>query len=121
MNTINLTKENFDSIITQNELVVIDFWAEWCAPCKAFEPIYAEVASQYPDILFAKVNTEAQAELAADFNIRSIPTLVILRQKIMVFFESGLLPASAMHDLIKQAKALDMGEVLKELQEASKE
>lgn len=119
MSIINLTQENFDSVIEQHEIVVIDFWAEWCVPCRSFAPIFEGVANKNPDIAFAKVNTEEQSELAAEFTIRSIPTIMILRQKIMIFCESGLLPASALEDLLRQAKALDMNEVLKQLKETN--
>lgn len=117
MSIMNLTKGNFDQIIAANELVVIDFWAEWCAPCRSFEPIYEQIANNHQNILFAKVNIEEESELAAEFTIRSIPTLMILRQKIMVFCESGLLPAAAVEDLLKQAQLLNMDEVRKQLQE----
>lgn len=112
---LNLTKDNFDQVITDNELIVIDFWAEWCVPCRSFAPIFEQVSKQHPEFIFAKVNTEEQPELAADFNIRSIPTVMILRRKIMVYCESGLLPASALNDLLEQAKALDMDEIYKKL------
>lgn len=112
-----LTKENFDQVIAKNDIVVIDFWADWCVPCRSFAPIFEQVANKNPEIFFGKVDTEDQSELAAEFTIRSIPTVMILRQKIMIFCESGLLPASALEDLIKQAKALDMREVKKQLGE----
>lgn len=110
-NIINLTSANFDDIISNKDIVLIDFWAQWCAPCKSFAKVYEEIAAQYPAITFAKVNIDAEQELAADFHIRSIPTLMIFRQGIGVFSESGVLPAAAVHDLIQQAQRLDMSKV----------
>lgn len=117
MTIIALTQENFDEIINNNNLVVIDFWAKWCAPCLSFAPIYEQIANKHSEIVFTKVNTEEETELAAEFTIRSIPTLMIFRQKIMVFCESGLLPAVAVEDLLQQAKQLNMDEVRKQLKE----
>jgi len=117
VNILTLTKENFDKTVAENELIVVDFWADWCIPCRNFAPIFAKVAEKYPDITFGKINTEEQSQLAADFNIRSIPTLMVIRQKIMVFFEAGVLPMSALDDLIQQAKGLDMEQVKKQLGE----
>jgi len=121
MDILNLTKENFDKTIEENAIVVIDYWAEWCGPCKAFSPIFASIAEQYSDVLFAKVNTEAQSELAQDFNIRSIPTIMVLRESIVVFSQSGSMPASALNDLIDQTKNLDMEEVRKNIAATSGE
>lgn len=115
MAIMKLTKENFDSVIEANELIVIDFWAEWCAPCLTFGKIFAEVAEQYPQVIFGKINTEEEPHLATDFMIRSIPTVMILRQKVMVFREAGLLPKEAFEDLIKQAQALNMDDVRKQI------
>lgn len=117
MNIVTITKENFDEIITKNELVVVDFWAEWCAPCRSFSQIYEQVAQQNPDIIFGKVNTEEQSELAAEFHVRSIPMVMIIRRKIVIFSESGLLPEVALQDLLNQAKALDIDKVRKDLHE----
>jgi thioredoxin 1 len=117
MAIITLTKENFDHVVASNEIVVVDFWAEWCVPCKSFEKIFTEVADQYSDVLFGRVDIEAEPHLATDFMIRSVPTVMILRQKIMVFCESGLLPKTAFVDLIDQAKALNIEEVRKQLGE----
>jgi len=116
-NLITITSANFEEIITKNDMVVIDFWAQWCQPCLAFAPIFEQVASQYPDVIFGKVNTEEAQDLAAEFAIRSIPTLMIFRQKVLLFNESGMLPAAALKDLIEQAKALDMKAVLAKLKE----
>lgn len=116
MNLVTITKENFDEIITANEMVAVDFWAEWCAPCRSFAEIYARVAKQNPDIIFGKVNTEEQPELAAEFNVRSIPMVMIMRRKVVLYSEAGLLPEAALQDLLDQAKALDIEKVCQELQ-----
>lgn len=117
MATVELTKENFEQTITDNDFVIIDFWAEWCGPCKNFAPIYEEASEKYPDIVFAKVDTEAQQELAAYFQIRSIPTLMIFRERVIIFSQPGMLPASALDELIGKAKELDMDQVRKEIEE----
>ena len=111
MATIDLNKENFESEVTASDITFIDFWAPWCGPCKAFGPTYEEVSNGHPDIKFAKVNTEEEQELGAQFNIRSIPTLMVIRENIMIFQQAGALPKSALEDLIQQVKDLDMDEV----------
>src|SRR4051812_12579822 len=98
-NLITITSANFEQVITENDIVVIDFWAQWCQPCLAFAPIFEQVASQSPDVTFGKVNTEEAQDLAAEFAIRSIPTLMVFRQKVLLFNESGVLPAAALKDL----------------------
>lgn len=115
MATIELTSENFDEIVGGNSFVIIDFWAEWCGPCKSFAPIYESASEQHPDVVFAKVNTEEQQELAAHFQIRSIPTLMIFRDQIIIFAQPGMLPESAFNELIGKAKELDMDEVRKQI------
>lgn len=117
MATVELTKENFEQTITDNDFVLIDFWAEWCGPCKNFAPIYEEASEKYPDIVFAKVNTEEQQELAAYFQIRSIPTLMIFRERVIIFSQPGMLPGSALDELIGKAKELDMDQVRKEVEQ----
>ncbi|MFF5468340.1 thioredoxin [Streptomyces achromogenes] len=113
--TVELTKENFDETVSGNEFVLIDFWASWCGPCRSFAPVYEKAAEDNPDLLFGKVDTEAQPELAAAFEIQSIPTLMIVRDQVAVYAQPGALPAAAFEDLIKQARALDMDEVRKSI------
>ena len=117
MTTISLTKDNFDQTVEQNRMVVVDFWAVWCAPCRFFAPTFEQVSEQYPDVVFGKVNTEEQPELAGAFGIRSIPTLMILRDKVILYSEAGALPQTQLQALIEQAKALDMEQVHRELSE----
>jgi thioredoxin 1 len=117
MTTISLTKENFDQTVEQNPMVVVDFWAAWCAPCRFFAPTFERASEKYPDVVFGKVNTEEQPELAGAFGIRSIPTLMILRDKVILYSEAGALPPAQLHALVDQAKALDMEQVQRELAE----
>ncbi|MEU0334423.1 thioredoxin [Streptomyces sp. NPDC006193] len=113
--TVELTKENFDRMVTENEFVLIDFWASWCGPCRQFAPVYEKAAQDNPDLVFGKVDTEAQPELAAAFDIQSIPTLMIVRDQVAVFSQPGALPAPVLEDLIGQARGLDMDEVRKSI------
>jgi thioredoxin 1 len=117
MTTISLTKDNFDQTVEQNSMVVVDFWAAWCAPCRFFAPTFEQASEKHPDVVFGKVNTEEQPELAGAFGIRSIPTLMILREKVILYSEAGALPQPQLHALIDQAKALDMEQVRRELTE----
>lgn len=113
---LELTAENFASSINDHPFAVVDFWAPWCAPCRAFAPTFAAAATKHPDVLFAKVNTEDQQAIGASFNIRSIPTLMIFRDNIIVFAEAGALPASALDQVIASARALDMEQVRREVE-----
>ncbi|MGA5125174.1 thioredoxin [Streptomyces pseudogriseolus] len=115
--TVELTKENFDQTVTDNEFVLIDFWAEWCGPCKQFAPVYEKAAEDNPDLVFGKVDTEAQPELAAAFGIQSIPTLMIVRDQVAVFAQPGALPQAALTDVIGQARKLDMDQVRRQIAE----
>lgn len=115
MATLQLDADNFQSTITGNATVIVDFWAPWCAPCRGFAPTFEAAAEKNPDILFAKVNTEEQQEIAAAFNIRSIPTLMIFRDQIVIYSEAGALPPAALDQLIEQALALDMDQVRMEI------
>lgn len=115
--TVELTKENFDQTVTDNDFVLIDFWASWCGPCRQFAPVYEKAAKENPDLVFGKVDTEAQPELAAAFGISSIPTLMIVRERVAVFAQPGALPQAALDDVIGQARKLDMGEVRKSVAE----
>lgn len=118
MATIELNETNFESTVTGNDIVLIDFWAQWCGPCKSFAPVYEQVSEKHADIVFAKVNTEEQQGLASYFNIRSIPTLMVFRESVIIFSEAGALPASSLELLIEQIRAIDMVNVHKQIAEA---
>jgi thioredoxin 1 len=111
MATTQMTEQNFEGIVASNDIVLIDFWAAWCGPCRSFAPTYEKVAEGHPDIVFAKVDTEAEQGLAASFNIMSIPTLMIMRENVVLFSQAGALPESALNDLIEKVRELDMQEV----------
>ncbi len=121
MATIDATHDDFEDLISKNDFVIIDFWAPWCGPCKSFAPVYEELSEKYPDIVFAKVDTEAEQELAGSFNIRSIPTLMIMREQVILFSQAGALQASQLEEVIVQAKSLDMEQVRKEVEEQQAE
>jgi len=117
MATLDLTRENFESTVLENDFVIIDFWAPWCGPCRAFAPVYDQVSENHPDIIFAKVNTEVEQAIAGSFQIRSIPTLMVFREKVIIYSQPGSLPASALEDLIVKVRELDMAQVHKEIAE----
>lgn len=111
-----ITEENFEQRVAAHDIVILDFWAEWCGPCKQFGPIFEKAAAEHPDVLFGKVNTEEQQGLAGSFGVRSIPTVAILREGVGVFLQAGVVPEEGIHDLIKQVKELNMDEVRAEVQ-----
>jgi thioredoxin 1 len=115
MTVLELDEQNFEETILNNDFVVIDFWAPWCGPCRGFAPVYEAASEKHPDIVFAKVNTEAQQGLAAQFQIRSIPTLMIFREKVIIYSQPGALPAGAFDELIGRAREVDMAQVHAEI------
>ena len=115
MATIELTKENFSATIEKNEIVVVDFWAPWCGPCRMFAPTFEAVSEQYPNVVFAKLNTEDQQELAASFNIRSIPTLMVFREQVIIFTQAGMLPKAGFEQVVQKSLEVDMVKVHAEI------
>ena len=116
MAVVELTKDNFEQVVTSNPTVIVDYWAPWCGPCRGFAPVFEKVAEANPDVVFAKVNTDEQQEIAAHFQIRSIPTLMVFREQIIVFSQPGALPQGAFEQVVARSKALDMDEVRKQVQ-----
>jgi thioredoxin 1 len=114
--TIELTQENFDKTVTENAMVIVDFWAPWCGPCRGFAPVYEKASETHADVVFAKVNTDEQQELAGAFKIRSIPTLMVFRENVILFQQAGALPGNALEQVITQAKTVDMAKVRQEIE-----
>jgi thioredoxin len=121
MATVDLTKDNFEQVVSGNDVVIVDFWAPWCAPCRAFAPTFEQASEQHTDVVFAKVNTEDEQEVAGAFNIRSIPTLMVFREKVILYAEAGSLPAQALEQVITQVKGIDMSAVHREIAERGAE
>ncbi|GAB0148629.1 MULTISPECIES: thioredoxin [Marichromatium] len=117
MAVLELDSNNFEQTIKDNDFVVVDFWAPWCGPCRSFAPTFEKVSEDHEDIVFAKINTEAQQELAAHFQIRSIPTLMIFREQVIIFSQPGALPERSFRELLSKAAELDMEEVKRQVAE----
>ena len=120
MATVQLTDKNFQETVDKGGIVLIDYWAPWCAPCRAFGPVFEKASEKHPDAVFGKVNTEEEQDLAAAFGIRSIPTLMIFRDRILIFAQPGMLPAPVLEELIGKVKALDMDKVREEIEAEQK-
>jgi len=117
MAILELTKDNFEDVVTKNDMVIVDFWAPWCGPCRQFAPTFEAAAEKHPDVVFAKVNTDQEKELAAHFMIRSIPNLMLFREQVVVFAQPGALPPAGLESVLVQAKALDMDKIRSDIAE----
>lgn len=117
MAVIELSEENFEETINNNDFVIVDFWAQWCGPCKSFAPTYEKISAEFPDIVFGKVNTEEEQGIAGHFQIRSIPTLMMFREQIIIYSEAGALPEMAFKDIVERASDLDMAKVREQIAE----
>ena len=117
MATVTLTGENFEQVVTGNDVVLVDFWASWCGPCRMFAPVFEAASETHSDVVFGKVDTEAEQELAARFGIMSIPTLMVFRDQVLLYAQPGALPAAALEEVVSQVKALDMDEVRRQVEE----
>lgn len=115
MATQDITAQQFNEIISQNDIVIVDFWAEWCGPCKSFAPTYEKVSEKHQDIVFTKINTEQEQELAAHFQIRSIPTLMVFREEVVLFAQPGMLSEGQLEEVITKVKEVDMAKVHEEV------
>jgi thioredoxin len=115
MATIELTKDNFEDVVTKNDIIIVDFWAPWCGPCKGFAPIFEAASEKYADVVFAKVNTDEQQDIAGHFAIRSIPTIMVFREQVVLYSQAGALPGEALESIVTQAKALDMKQVREDI------
>jgi thioredoxin 1 len=120
MAVVELTKENFEQVVTSNPTVIVDYWAPWCGPCRGFAPVFEKVSEAHPDVVFAKVNTDEEQEIAAHFQIRSIPTLMVFREQIIVFSQPGAMAQGPFEQVVTRSKSLDMEEVRKKLAEDEK-
>lgn len=117
MATVELTRDNFEDTLVKNDMVIVDFWASWCGPCKSFAPVFEAASEKHGGIVFGKVNADEQQDLATSFSIRSIPFIMVFREKVILFAQPGALPAEGLESVIQQARALDMAQVRKEIAE----
>ena len=120
MATVEVTKDTFEEIAGKGEMVILDFWAPWCGPCRSFGPVFEAVSERHPEIVFGKINADDEQELAGAFNVRSIPYVMLMREKIVVFAQAGAIPAEGLESIIEQARALDMDAIRKEIAEQDK-